>query len=200
MRFEGIHRELLEACRGGNFDAFEELCVAVQRDLYGFIYSVMRNHDDTDEVLQETLLRIHKHLPQLEDLDKFPGWAMRIAVNQCNSHHTHNNAKALYSLDTEIEVQNEDVVGTGRAPESPRDAMARTETKEHINIAISQLPPKQRAAIVMFEVEERSIREIAEILECSEGVVKFNIHEARKKLRKSLGPLLRGETGGAVRT
>ena len=63
--------------------------------------------------------------------------------------------------------------------------------RDDINAAIRQLPPRQRDAIVLFEVEDLSIREISELLGCSEGAVKFHIHEARKRLRGLLEHYLR---------
>jgi RNA polymerase sigma-70 factor (ECF subfamily) len=58
--------------------------------------------------------------------------------------------------------------------------------RKAVNTAIAQLPPRQRSAIILYELENRPVREIAEILECSEGAVKFNLHEARKKLQELL--------------
>jgi RNA polymerase sigma factor (sigma-70 family) len=72
------------------------------------------------------------------------------------------------------------------APDSPRDVAAGKELQQLLNAAIEELPPKQRIAILLYEVEQMSVREIADVLECSEGVVKFNLFEARKKLRVSL--------------
>jgi RNA polymerase sigma-70 factor, ECF subfamily len=188
MRFVGVDDTLLARCRLGDIRAFEELCALIQQDLYRLIYSFMRNHDDTDEVLQDCLLRVFKHLSQLNDLGKFPWWLMRIAVNQCNSMRARSLAKVLYPLDDSVEPPNERIMWNSGSGESPRRALERKEMREEIDLAIRELPPKQREALILFEVEGMSLKEIAALLECSEGVVKFNLHEARKKLRAFLGP------------
>jgi RNA polymerase sigma-70 factor, ECF subfamily len=186
MRFAGVGRELLDRCRSGDMDAFDELCRAVQQELYAVIYSMLRNHDDADEALQECLVRLYRHLPQLNDLDRFPWWLMRIAVNQCNSARARAAVRALYPLNEEVEIQNEELVWQSGRVDSPRRALERKEMQTDIDAAIRELPPRQRSAVVLFEVEGRTIKEIADLLECSDGAVKFNLHEARKKLRELL--------------
>lgn len=190
MRFEAVDPALLRKCQQGDLAAFEQLCSLIQQDLYGYVYSQLRNHDDTDEVLQECLVRVFRHLPKLQDLGSFPWWIMRIALNQCHSLRSRSNCRALYPLEEEVEVAQERRVGASRPPVSPREAVQRKETMHDIETAIAQLPPRQREAILLFEVEDHSIKEIAQLLECSEGAVKFNLHEARKKLKEYLGGYL----------
>lgn len=190
MHFEAVTSALLERCRNGDSAAFNELCAAMQQGLYGFVFSMLRSHDDTDEVVQECLVRIYRFLPGLDSLEKFPGWVTRMAVNQCNTFRSRRAAQQLLPLEEGLEPAREQIVGAGRPPQSPREAAVHSQLSEAVNLAMTHLPPKQQAAIVMFEVHEMSIREIAEALECSEGVVKFNLHEARKKLRENLRPFL----------
>lgn len=86
-------------------------------------------------------------------------------------------------LDETIEVDNRDVVAASTAPTSPREELERKELSRKINDAIAKLPARQRAAIILYEVEGHSVGEVAELLDSSEGAVKFNLHEARKKLQ-----------------
>ena len=198
MRFEDVDTALLARCRKGDLNAFGDLCSQIQQDLYAFIYAQLRDHDDTDEVLQECLLRVHRHLPKLDDLNRFAGWIMRMAVNQCHSQRARAGVKALYPLDDAVEVAEGRMVAGATRPATPGEAVERHEMARDISEAVRALPPKQRAAIVMFEMEGRPIREIAAALECSEGAVKFGLHEARKKLRESLRQYLPARKGGAA--
>ena len=186
MRFDSFDSELVSRCRAGNGAAFEELCRRVMPELYGFIYSMLRSHDDTDEALQECLVRVHRHIAKLDDPAKFGWWLMKIAVNQCRSMRGRAGAHQPVHLDEALEYPNERVVGTARAGASPRESASLGETRRILDAAIRALPERQRAAVILFEVEDRPIREVAELLECSEGAVKFNLHEARKKLRAAL--------------
>lgn len=198
MRFEFIPRELLERCRiapgadgsASPEDAFEELCGLLQPDLYAFLHSLLRNHDDVDEVLVECLVRLHRHLPGLQDMDKFPGWLMRMAVNQAYTHLSRNNRNAAESLDERMEISNDQLAAHAQPPPSPRGALEQRQMLDEISSAMNSLPPRQRSAVFLYEVEQLPIRDIAAALECSEGAVKFNLHEGRKKLRDLLSHLL----------
>ena len=81
------------------------------------------------------------------------------------------------------------LIRTGKSQADERNTM-RKEMMESINRHIASLPSKQRLAVLLFDVEGLSIKEVAEELGCSEGAVKFNIHEGRKKLKAVLGPLV----------
>jgi len=95
------------------------------------------------------------------------------------------------TLEETIEVKPEDYVFRSAMPDNPRYALMRKELMQQINGQIAALPTKQRLAVILFDVEGLSIREVAEHLACSEGAVKFNIHEGRKKLRQALAPVLK---------
>lgn len=197
MRFDEVDTGLLRRTARGDAAAFEELCAAIQPDLYAFIHSHLRNHEDTDEVLLECLVRIHRHLHTLADLGRFPWWLMRMAVNQCNSHRVRAAHHASVPLDDAVGVEPDRLVASAAPPASPREHAERGDTRRCVNEAIAMLPPRQRSAIILFELEDRPIAEIAEILECSEGAVKFNLHEGRKKLRELLKPMLSAQPARA---
>lgn len=197
MRFANVDRVLLERCRSGEYDAFEQLCCAIREELYCYVYSILRDHDRADETVQECLVRVYRHLPGLEDPDKFPWWLSRMAVNQCKSYWARENARPTTALDDSLEVPNERLVASAAPAESPREAAQKHETEREIRTAIESLPERQRAAIVLFELEQHPIREVAALLGCSEGAVKFHIHEARKKLKERLAHhLCRTAAGG----
>lgn len=186
MSLAGIPPSLIVRCQKGDLDSFEMLFMRIREDLYRVIYSFMRDHDDTDEVMQESLIRIFRHLPALKDVEKFPSWTMRIVVNQCHTHRTRKGRHACVPLDDFLETdEHQATFQSGMSP-SPRETLIRGEVMESILEAIGQLPRRQRSAILLFEIEGFSVKEVAETMQCSEGAVKFNIHQARKKLQKSL--------------
>ena len=184
MRFDEVDTGLLQRTARGDAAAFEELCAAIQPDLYAFIHSHLRNHEDTDEVLQECLVRIHRHLHTLADLARFPWWLMRMAVNQCNSHRVRAAHHASVPLDDGIRVEPGSLVAAATPPASPREHAERGDTRRRVDEAIAMLPPRQRSAIILFELEDHPIAEIAGILECSEGAVKFNLQIGRASCRE----------------
>lgn len=178
---------LVTRCQSGEAGAFDVLFGTVGSDLYRFILSILRNHDDADDVYQEVLIRIHRHIRGLKSAQKFASWARQISVNQCHTHRARAARKSHVSWDAlEDPPPIEETVWQPQGVETPRQAALRAEVRGKINDAIADLPPRQRTCLAMFEVEGQSIREIAEQLSCSEGAVKFNLHQARKKLQGSL--------------
>ena len=124
---------------------------------------------------------------------------MRIAVNQVQSYRVRKGRHRFYEIDDSREVSNSAVVLGGKSPVDPREQMMREQLREEITSAMKALPERQRMATVLFEMEGLSIREVAEVLECSEGAVKFNIHEGRKKLKRRLFHLVKGLRWGRRR-
>lgn len=185
--------DLIESARKGDQTAIETLMRQSSPDLYRIIYSQLRDHDETDEVLQETLLRAFRYIHKLKDLDRFAPWLIRIAVNQVHTFRMKKGRTRLYELAEGMEPEESAVVLNGSGSVNPREEVTRQELRQHIVSAMKKLPNRQQTAIMLFELEGLSIKEIASAMECSEGAVKFNIHEARKKLQKMLRPLLRSE-------
>ena len=198
MALADIPTSLIESCRAGDRDATEDLLRAISPDMYRIIYSMLRDHDDTDEVVQETLVRIFRHVAQLKEVDRFPSWAMRIAVNQVQTWRMKRNRQRTYELDESMETEGGVVMLSGNQGGTPREEAVRGEMREQIKQAMSGLPNRQQTAVVLFELEGCSIKEIAAAMSCSEGAVKFNIHEARKKLKLKLAHLMAGFTGAKV--
>lgn len=191
MPLKDVPPELVLRCQQGDQAAFEELVGRIGADLYRMIFAQVRDHDDTDEILQECLVRIYKHLATLREVAKFPGWVSRIIINQCHSHRLKRSRTAMESTDGVFESSDREVMWQNPHLGNPRKTLMRKEVFADINKAIRGLPPRQRSAIVLFEVEGFSIREVAGVMNCSEGAVKFNIHQARKKLKAALRQYVR---------
>ncbi len=192
-----IDPNLVLRCQQGDQAAFDELYNELKEDLFRWIYSLMRNHDDAEEVFQECVIRVFRHIGTLREPERFSHWLYRLVVNQCNTHRVRAGRHSYTELDEQIEVKPEDCVFRSTIPDNPRKALMRKETMRLINSRIASLPPKQRLAVLLFDVEGFSIKEVAERLECSEGAVKFNIHEGRKKLRTLLAPFYDRSRSGA---
>ena len=191
MSLRDVPVALVEACRQGDRGAVEQLLGLISPDVYRIVYSMLRDHDETDEVVQETLIRLFRYIHKLKDADRFASWVMRIAVNQVQTWRMKKSRQRLYEVTESMENDEGVVVLAGR-PANPRDAAVHRQMREHIENAMGTLPDRQQTAVVLFEIEGCSIKEIAEAMSCSEGAVKFNIHEARKKLQRRLGYLIQG--------
>ncbi len=181
---------LVEACRRGDRSAIERLVRLVTPDIYRFVYSMLRNHEDTDEVVQESLVRVFRYIANLKDPGRFAPWAMRITVNQVQTWRMRQNRRRQHEVEEFAAPDEGAVVVTAPTHDNPREVAIRREMRLGIEQAMAALPDRQQTAVVLFEIEGCSIKEIAQAMACSEGAVKFNIHEARKKLKRRLGHLM----------
>jgi RNA polymerase sigma-70 factor (ECF subfamily) len=185
--------ELVLRCREGDQAAFDELFRFINQDIFRWAYSLVRDEDDAMEVMQDCFMRIFRHLHRLEDPKKFANWVSRLIVNQANTFRVKRSKKQTESLEEGYDVEEDALPLQGRAGPNPREAASKEEVFRHVNEAIRELPPRQRMAVLLFDVQGRSIREIAEELGCSEGAVKFNIFQGRRKLRTLLEDYVDGD-------
>lgn len=189
MALSDVPTELVARCRRGDEGAFDELFTMIHGDLSRWFFSLLRNDDDAQEAVQECFVRIFRHLHTLEDNAKFAGWVGRLVVNQANTTRTRVQRTRMDSLEPGIEVENDQLPIQGRGPADPREAAARDEILRRVNEAVTHLPPRQRTAVMLFDVQNMPIAKIAEQLGCSQGAVKFNIFQGRRKLRELLTDL-----------
>jgi len=186
VSIDQVSEDLILHCQQDAPGAYDELFQLIQEDLYRWIYSLVRDAEDTDEIFQETCVRIYRHLRRLKEPAKFAAWVSRIVVNQANTFRSRAGRMRTVALEESIEVPNESLVAQSTPGLDARQEVYRKEVLQEVNDAIRELPPRQRNAVLLFDVENYSIKEIAQLMECSEGAVKFNIHQGRRKLRELL--------------
>jgi RNA polymerase sigma-70 factor (ECF subfamily) len=179
--------ELVARCQRNEEGAFDELFAATREDVYRWIYSMLRHEDDAQEVLQEVYVRIFRHLPRLQQRERFGAWAARLIVNQVNTWRVRAAKARTEQLAEGIDIPNDALPLQGTGGVSPRAAASRKEVLRDVNRAIAELPPRQRTAVLLFDLKGWSIKEIAAELDITEGAVKFNIFQGRRKLRALLG-------------
>ena len=171
-------RALVQAALAGSRDAFDELVRRHQRQVYQLCYRFTGNHEDASDLAQDVFVRAFKGLRTFKGDAAFATWLYRIGVNVClNRVGSRSTAKTI-ALD-----------GADRPDsraERPDVALLRAERAAEVRTAIAQLPPKQRAAVILRVYHELPHDEIAEILDSSVGAVKANFFHALAKLRKLL--------------
>lgn len=159
-------------------EAFRELISVYKERLYWHIRNMVKNHDDTDDILQNTFVKIFKNIGQFKGDSKLYSWMYRIATNESI---TFLNKKARKLHITSEELQNQiidnlesDVYFEGE------------EIQLKLQRAIASLPDKQQQVFNMKYFEELKYREMAEILNTSEGALKASYHIASKKIEEYL--------------
>lgn len=186
--------ELVRRAQRGDSSAFAELVKSYQRRAVSVAYRLLGNVDDAADVSQDAFVRAYRNLSQLEDPTRFGAWLMRIVSNLSLNYRRARAARSTASLDDALSaaaVVREPSTGlrmTGRSI-ALGDALS-GELHAAVTDAMGRLPDKQRLALILFSVEGLPQKEVADILECSVELVKWNVFQARKKLREMLGAFL----------
>lgn len=171
--------ELIQQVAGGNEKAFEQLVKKYQHAAFNTIYRYIGNYDDVEDVAQEIFIKIWRHAGSFKGKSKFSTWFYRIVVNQCLNYRSKHKQKPV-SLDGIIE--------TGRIPESLKTETDHEQRQRAVIVkkAVNELPERQRIALVLAKFEQRTYKEIAQIMKVSVSSVEALIFRARSALKMKL--------------
>ncbi|AWG21557.1 RNA polymerase subunit sigma-70 [Flavobacterium faecale] len=155
-------------------EAFRKLLFDYQKPLYSHIRNIVLNHDDADDVLQNTFVKVFQHLKNFKGESKLFSWMYRIATNEAL---TFLNQKAKKSGISSVELQNKAIDNLKSDSYFDGD-----EIQLKLQQAIATLPEKQQLVFKMKYFEELKYEQISDILGTSVGGLKASYHHAVKKI------------------
>ena len=158
--------------------AFKVLITLYKERLYWHIRNIVKSHDDTDDVLQNTFIKVYQNIHNFKGESKLYSWLYRIATNESITF-LNKNAKKL-QITTE-EVQNLAIANLTADTYFEGD-----EIQLKLQKAIATLPQKQQLVFNMKYFEDLKFKDMSEILETSEGALKASYHIAVKKIEAYL--------------
>ena len=182
-------RLLVERCQAGDLSAFEPLVEKYRQRVWRLAYNVLRDREEAWDVAQDAFIRAYQALPSFRGQSAFYTWLFRIVMNLAADRARQRAARGR-------------AFGTERVPEedwerlmadqsaAPDSSAAQTENRERIMRALDTLSEDHRTIIMLSDVEGLAYREIAEVLDVPIGTVMSRLHNARKRLRQALKPLL----------
>ena len=182
-------RALIQRCTAGDATAFEPLVEKYRQRVWRLAYQVLHDREEAWDVAQEAFVRAFHSLPSFRGQSAFYTWLFRITVNVATDRHRQRGAQAR-AFGPERVSEEEWARTTPDPGGGPEQQAARKEQRERIRSALDALPPKARTIIMLSDVEGLSYREIAEVLNCPIGTVMSRLHNARKRLKVLLGPML----------
>ena len=165
--------------QSGDRHALEELVGRYLKKVRGTVYPMVLDASLADDLTQEVFLRAIRGLAGFDRRAKFSTWLYRVAMNTTHSFLTRRNRSRL-TFHPELPDRPHE------AGKSPEGAAMDGEIDGAIRAALADLPPKQRAAIVLILLEHVNVAEAARIEECSTATIYWRIHKARKQLKKCL--------------
>lgn len=168
-----MQRDLVEAARRGDHEAFEVLATAAGGRLYATARLILRSSDLAEDAVQEALVRAWRQLPSLRDPDRFDAWLYRLLVNACadQGRQSRRWSQRVEALPVDTAIADE----TGSVAD-----------REQLERGFDRLKPTHRAMVVLHYYDGFSAAEIARILEIPEGTARSRLHYAIGARRAAL--------------
>jgi RNA polymerase sigma-70 factor (ECF subfamily) len=183
-------QEIVVLARQGREAAYRELIGRYQRPVFSLIYRLVRDREKSEDLAQDTFIKVLNALDRYDPTYKFSSWIFKIAHNTSLDHLRKKEPQTLSlegSPHAETSSEQEaSVIQALSTEETPEDYAASRELGATLEVAIGKLRPEYRTAIIMCHVEGRPYEEIAETMGVPLGTVKTYIHRARNELKKEL--------------
>jgi RNA polymerase sigma-70 factor (ECF subfamily) len=183
---------LIRAATGGDLRAYDELVQRCQERIYATIYHMTSNHEDANDLAQDTFIKAYQSLKSFRGGSSFYTWVYRIAVNKTINFLKQRNKRiqlSLNDLDANVEG-NPDLVALISEDTPQRDAQL-SELQEKLNEALMRLSEEHRLAVVLHDVQDLPHDEIAKIMDCNVGTVRSRLFYARQQLQGLLADYLK---------
>lgn len=169
---------LVQQLKKGRREAFDLLYEKYKNLVIRTAYLITGSRPDSEDIAQETFVKVYLHISELKNDAGFKPWMMQILVRTA---YRTGKKRSREVPDDEIECLSE-----GQTITSPLGQMIKQEEAEMISRAVAALPVKQKTVVVLYYYNEFSVAEIAGMLNCREGTVKSRLHTARRFLKGEL--------------
>jgi RNA polymerase sigma-70 factor (ECF subfamily) len=179
--------KIIRAVVDGNANAFEDLVLEYQKQVYHIALKMTGNEEDALDLSQETFLKAFRTLPSFRGEAGFGSWLYRMTANLCIDFlrkKKRQGSEQILSLDAEEEDRRPTELPDLRY--EPQSALEKKETREKVQAGLQKLPHEQRLILVLRDVEGFSYQEISDALKIELGTVKSRIYRARAHLARLL--------------
>ena len=168
-----MRRDLVEAARHGDHEAFEVLATSAGDRLFAMASLILRSSDLAEDAVQEALVRAWQQLPSLRDPERFDAWLYRLVVNACadQGRQLRRWSRQVRALPFETSVA---------------DDTRSVAIRDQLERGFARLKPEQRAVIVLHHYSGFTAAEVAEILGIPEGTARSRLHYATEAMRAAL--------------
>lgn len=185
-------RKLVRQAQQGDLPAYDELVRRHQERVYATVYHMTSNHEDANDLAQETFVKAFHSLKSFKGGSSFYTWLYRIAVNKTINFLKQRNRRTHMSLnDLDFNAENDPDLVALVSDKTPRRDAALKELQQKLNAAMMKLSEPHRLAVVLHDVQGLSHEEIAEIMDCNIGTVRSRLFYARQQLQAYLSDYLK---------
>lgn len=176
----------------GNKRAFGELTERYQNRLLNFIYRTTGDRERAEDLVQETFIRVYRHLHRFDQSKKFSTWIYTIASNLAKNELRNRSRNPLVLFQTLMKNRQADERPLEWEDNTyrPDDLFRKRHLKSQVDAAVDQLPEHHRTVFILREMEGKTYEEIAEITATNLGTVKSRLNRARNNFAQLIAPVL----------
>jgi RNA polymerase sigma factor (sigma-70 family) len=179
--------ELVARTQKGEAEAFDKLVVKYSPRLYGLIYHMTSNHEDTNDLMQDVFSKAYRSIGGFKGKSSFYTWLHQIGVNMTINFVKKRGRRFHLSLDdVDSNIQNDREFLELTASSDPVRETNLSELQRRLNEAMQKLSPDHRAVVTMFDIQGMPHAEISKILGVSEGTVRSRLFYAHRQLQNYL--------------
>ncbi len=172
-------QQLILHVKEGSHEAFRILVERYMKQAYNIAYGFVENHDDAEDIAQESFVRVYNSIGSFRGDAQFSTWLYRIVMNLSLNRMKRNRTHVTTHVDEHFHAV--EALQHGNP-----STFHETEAHSHIERALHELPTLQRAVVILRHIDGLSTRQVSNILRCSEGTVKTHLHRGLKKMKKRL--------------
>lgn len=175
--------EWIRRVQRGDREAYGPLVDRYQRRIFALVYRVLRRREEVEEIAQEVFLKAYLAVGTYNFESSFGTWLMRIAVNHCYDQLRRRRSSRLTYFSEMSEVGERAVLAGSESRETSGDRVQRQlESRDLVEKLLERASAEDRVILTLKELEDLSVKEIAEVLKLNAGTVKVRLHRARKRM------------------
>jgi RNA polymerase sigma-70 factor (ECF subfamily) len=183
---------LVKRVQAGDLSAYDELVRRYQEHIYGTIYHMTANHEDANDLTQETFIKAYQALRSFKGDSSFFTWLYRIAVNKTlNFLKQRRNRTHLSLNDFDFNAEHDPDLVALISDKTPRRDASLAELQEKLNTALMRLSEEHRMVVTLHDVQGLPHDEIGRIMGCNVGTVRSRLFYARQQLQAYLSDYLK---------
>ncbi|MGA3266784.1 MAG: sigma-70 family RNA polymerase sigma factor [Verrucomicrobiota bacterium] len=183
---------LVRRARHGDLESYDELVRRYQERIYATIYHMTSNHEDANDLAQESFIKAFEALKSFKGGSSFYTWLYRIAVNKTINFLKQRKNRIHLSLnDLDFNTEHDPDLVALISDKTPRREASLTELQEKLNAALLKLSEAHRLVVILHDVQGLSHEEIAKIMDCNIGTVRSRLFYARQQLQGYLADYLK---------
>jgi len=184
-------RALVTSAKEGDLQAYDELVRRYQERIYATIYHMTANHEDANDLAQESFIKAYRALKSFKGDSSFFTWVYRIAVNKTINFLKQRKKRTQMSLnDLDFNAEHDPDLVALVSEKTPRRDLNLSELQERLNAAMLKLSEVHRMVVTLHDIQGLSHDEISRILDCNTGTVRSRLFYARQQLQAYLSEFL----------